>query len=169
MILIEIFSLLNESVHGYQIIFESGSAPSLRQWQRNDLSKHSPEPHSVSATHCWRFSHALLTTSGVSNTLLALLACSLTCKHQFHTDHTHHLPLQVLLESSLPQISNWVVLSCEGFWQQTYAQPSKSTATCRCCFGACGWTGCLASYTKLHSRAQLSATGLRPSCRWRLK
>ena len=140
----------------------------------NDLSKHSLELHSVSATHCWRFSHALiaefqLTTFGVSNTLLALLTCTLTCKHQFHTGHTHHLPPQALLESSLPQISKWVVPSCGGFWQQTYAHPSKSTATCRCCFGACGWTGCLASYTGLHSRAQLSATGLRPSCRWRLK
>ena len=36
MILIEIFPLVDESVHGYQMIFESGSAPSLRQWQRNN-------------------------------------------------------------------------------------------------------------------------------------
>ena len=35
MILIEIFPLLNDSVHGYPIVFESGFAPSLRQWQRN--------------------------------------------------------------------------------------------------------------------------------------
>ena len=36
MILIEIFPLVDESVHGYQMIFESGSAPSLRQWQCNN-------------------------------------------------------------------------------------------------------------------------------------